>query len=322
MTNKNKKRRTSSSGYRAPASARATETTRRPGLLEGMFAPRGSMEGMPKITTSIARGLVSVLATPALTIGVCVFLLLEWIGIVLSGFQGPFSVMVSALALPPLGTSFDSSLASTLFGGIPGHVSAPALLAGLALFVVVRAVAFAVIAAVLVDVLELGGISRGVGYRALQALPASLATNMAGISLIITATFVGSLLGGGIALLAQVAALVAGIYLFAAAPVIAAAERRRMLDSMTRSTRFARMPGSSNLTLAILYVIPAIAVAVAPTKPGSIMSVNPSPGAWAFVIVVNLLQVAVFAAVAFRYLSVADQVPAAPPPRQRQRGRR
>jgi len=85
-----------------------------------------------------------------------------------------------------------------------------------------------------------------------------------------------------------------------------------MPDSMSRSVRAARMPGSSNLTLAVLYVIPAVAVVVAPGKPGSLIGVNPTPGAWALAIVVNLLHVAMLATFAFRYLSVAAEVPDAP----------
>jgi hypothetical protein len=72
------------------------------------------------------------------------------------------------------------------------------------------------------------------------------------------------------------------------------------------------MPGAGNLTLATLYVIPAVALIVAPGKPGNLIGVNPTPGAWAFVILVNLLQLALLATFAFRYLSVAHEVPDAP----------
>ncbi len=52
---------------------------------------------------------------------------------------------------------------------------------------------------------------------------------------------------------------------------------------------------------------------------------NPSVAAWVLVLGANLLHVVMQAAVAFRYLSVADEVPEAAPKRQaaaRSRGRR
>ena len=86
--------------------------------------------------------------------------------------------------------------------------------------------------------------------------------------------------------------------------------------SLTRSMRAARMPGVGNLGMAALYVVPAIAVIVAPGKPGNTMGVNPSVGAWVLVLIVNLLHAAMLAAFAFRYLAVADEVPE-PAPRER-----
>jgi hypothetical protein len=85
--------------------------------------------------------------------------------------------------------------------------------------------------------------------------------------------------------------------------------------------RAARMPGVGNLGMAALYVIPAIAIIVAPGKPGNVIGVNPSVGAWALVLLVNVLHAAMLAAFAFRYLAVADEVPE-PVRRERSSGRR
>jgi hypothetical protein len=54
------------------------------------------------------------------------------------------------------------------------------------------------------------------------------------------------------------------------------------------------------------------------------MGVNPTIGAWLFVLVINLLHVVLLAAFAFRYLSVAHEVPEPParPPTSEVRGRR
>ncbi len=107
--------------------------------------------------------------------------------------------------------------------------------------------------------------------------------------------------------------------------MIAADEGRRLSDALGRSVRAARLPGAGNLTLAAIYVVASIAVLVAPGKPGSELGVNPSPAAWVLVLITNLLHLVVQAGVAFRYLSVADEVPEIVGRRElasRQRGRR
>ena len=59
-------------------------------------------------------------------------------------------------------------------------------------------------------------------------------------------------------------------------------------------------------------MIPAIVVSVIPGLPGKLVGVNPTVGSWAFAIVVNLLQLVFLTTFAFRYLSIADDVPEAP----------
>ena len=55
----------------------------------------------------------------------------------------------------------------------------------------------------------------------------------------------------------------------------------------------------------------AVALLAVP-KPGSLIGVNPSITAWVIVLVAGLAHVVVIAALAFRYLSVAEDVPDAP----------
>jgi hypothetical protein len=62
-----------------------------------------------------------------------------------------------------------------------------------------------------------------------------------------------------------------------------------------------------------MYGVTAVALLAVPGKPGSLIGVNPSVGAWAISLAVSLAHVAVMAALAFRYLSVADEVPVAAP---------
>ena len=317
MTNKNKKRRAAPSYRQTPSQPEAAGSQPRRGLLDGIFggSRAAPMASMPRVRTAVSRGVVTVLSTPVLVVGVPALLWLMWLSVVLGGYQGPFAIFVNAFALPPVGTSFDASLATGIFGLQGGLI-------GIVVFVVMRAIIMTFLAAWIVDVLERGHVTSGAAIRALRAFPTSLAVNMASIALLTLASLIGPMLGASFAILIQVASLVAGVYLFAAAPVIAVTERRRMPDAMSRSIRAARMPGTGSLVFATLYVIPALALVVAPGKPGSLIGVNPSVGAWALAIVASLLHVAMLAAFAFRYLSIADEVPDAPPPRARTRAAR
>jgi hypothetical protein len=186
-------------------------------------------------------------------------------------------------------------------------------------FVAVRAVAQALLVATIVEVLRGSPLGRWTLVRALRTLAVTLAVNVAGVGLLTLASLLGPLLGPAFALLIQMGALVGGVYLLSFAPVIAADEGRRMPDSMGRSVRAARMPGSGNLTLAAIYVVASIALLVVPGKPGSELGVNPGVIAWVIVLVLNLLHVVMQAVVAFRYLSVAHDVSEVAPGRPRTR---
>jgi hypothetical protein len=259
-----------------------------------------------------------VAATPAIAIGTVGLVVVEWLAVVALGYEGPFALFVSALALPPVGTSFDATLSTSLFGLQGGFI---AILG----FVALRAVIQAIFVAAIVEVLRSSPFGRWTAVRALRTLPAALAVSMAGVGLLTLSSLLGPVLGPAFGLLIQMAVLVGGVYLLSFAPVIAADEGRRLSDAMGRSVRAARMPGAGNLTLAAIYVVASIALLVAPGKPGAELGVNPTVAAWVLVLVANLLQVAMQATVAFRYLSVADEVPDPAPKRQppaRSRGRR
>ena len=312
MTNKNKrsKPRDRDDGHRsAPPASRGAEPTPRRGLLDSLFSPRVGSTSMPSIRTSAARGLAVVAGTPVLAVGAVALVVLEWLAALALGYEGPFALFVNALGLAPVGTSFDATLSTSLFGLQGGFF---AILG----FVAFRAMVQALLVAVIVEVLRSAPLGRWTLIRALRTLPAALAVNIAGIGLLTLASLLGPLLGPAFGLLIQMAALVGGVYVLSFAPVIAADEGRRLSDAMSRSVRAARMPGSGNLTLAAIYVVASIAILVVPGKPGSDLGVNPTVSAWVMVLVANLLHVVMQAMVAYRYLSVADDVSDAAPRRQ------
>ncbi len=316
MTNQNKKKKRPPGGYRNPGAGGASAKTApapRSGFLGSLFAPRvPGASSMPKIRTSLMRGAVAVLSSPVLVVAPVAIALLGWICVLLLGFQGPFSGFVNALALPPVGTWFDLNLATAVFGLRGGLI---AILG----FVVIRAAVLAVLVSLIVEVLDTDRISKAGWVGAMRVFPVAVSVNVIGMGLLTLASFLGPLLGAAFGLLVQVSVLVAGVYLFVFAPVIAAAERRSMPECIARSIRAARMPGAGNLGMAALYVIPAVALLAAP-KPGSLIGVNPSVWAWVLVLVANLLHVVFLATFAFRYLSVTDEVPDAPERAARGRG--
>jgi hypothetical protein len=321
VTNKNKRAKGRSA---APAARPATRSTAAPsapqrrGLLDSIFAPKvAGSSSMPGLRTSVARGLAVATGTPTIAVGVAAAVILEWLGALALGFEGPFARFTNALALAPVGTSFDATLSTGLFGLRNGFF---AILG----FVVLRAVVQALFVAAIVEVLRSSPLGRWTLVRALRALPATLAVNMAGVGILTLATLLGSMIGT-LGLFLQLGALVFGVYLLSFAPVIAASETRRLADSMGRSVRAARMPGAGNLTLAAIYVFLSFVVLAVVPWPGSQLGVNPTVAAWVVVLVANLLHMVMQSTVAFRYLSVAGEVPE-PAPKRRSappaRGRR
>jgi hypothetical protein len=310
---------------RRPASYREPkrqEPEPRTGFLD-RFAPRPpGTSPMPKIRTSFTRGLSAVLAMPVLLMSVPVVLIAEWIGLVALGFQGPFALLAGTFAIPPISSATNSILSGIIFSQPGGRGTAVAPLVSLAVSIVFSGILQAIVTTMTVERLRTGGVSAWARRRALHVLPVTIAVGTAGLGAFIGSQVAQLLLGAGIGLLLAVAILIAGVYLLAFAPAIAADEDHPLPFTLSKAVRAARMPGSNNLLLAALYVVPSIAVISATTLgalPGSTIDVTPSIGAWVTVILLNLLQTALVATFAFRYLSVADVVPEAPAPAARSR---
>jgi hypothetical protein len=299
----------------APAGRGSGRGTQRLGLLDGLFRPPApGSTPMPRLRTSLAHGLLAAFASPGI-VGIALGVVaVGWLVVVALGYEGPFGVFVNILAVPPIGTSFDGNLASALFG-LGGGLYA------IFAFVALRALVLAVLTGMIVDALQVGRASVWSAVRGLRVLPTAFAVSLAGVGLLTITVFVQPLLGAGIGFLVSIAAIVAGVYLFVFAPVIALAEGRRMPDAMSRSIRAARMPGAGNLRFAALYSIPMLLVSVFPL-PGGLIGVNPPVAAWLIAFSVNLLHVGLFSTFAFRFLSIAHAVPEAPPARARARARR
>ena len=304
MTNKNRKRR----GTAGPPPARAAagsappEAPPRPGLMASMFSARGTgTSNMPRVRTTFARGVVVVISSPVLLVGTVLGVFVVWLAAIAIGFQGPASTMSSALAMPPIGTYFDLQLTARVFGvGDTGT-----LLVGLIPLAIVRAVLVGVIMGLAVEILETERPTIDGARRGLLVAPMVLIVSVIEIGFLFVGNLLGQLVGQGLSLFVGVAAFALALYLLGYAPFVQLREGRGVLESLSRSTAGARIPGTSALAMAILYSLPSLFL----STPVGGLGVNPSPLVWVFVLVVNILHVSVIATYAYRWMCIEDEVP-------------
>jgi len=299
------------SGYRdGPTS----QTPARRGLFDSVLGYRPPSDApVPKIRTAFTRGAVAVCSSPWLLIAPLVAVLAVWLGVVASGFPGPFGVFGGFLAVPPVSTNMDVGLPTVL---LPTKL---ALLGGL-VSVLPRGIFLALTSGMIIDVLDGKPVTGGSLRRGIRALPTAVGLCIVSIGFWIFTLLAAQMLGPGIGTLVQVGVPALGIYLFGFAVTIAVSERRGMAESLSKSVRAARLPGSNNLLLALLYVFGSLAIQVILTTSYGRFDVNPTVKAWIWVLLANLFHVCMYATLAFRYLYFADSVPDAPARRSRAAG--
>jgi hypothetical protein len=147
-------------------------------------------------------------------------------------------------------------------------------------------------------------------------IPTAIVVGFVSLGLYIFGNLLLAVLGSLGFVVGLLGSMVVGVYLFGFAPAIAAYEDRSLTDTVARSVRAARMPGSANLWLASIYVVVALLSFLLPL-PGSDIGAVPSVAAWAVVIALSVAHVVVQSTLAYRYLAVAAEVPDQPPARDR-----
>jgi hypothetical protein len=303
MTNRNKRRR---SGYREPRPASMGSGTSRPaarpGLLTSMFSARAAgTSNMPRVRSSLLRGIAVTAGTPVLLVGTVVLVLVAWIAALSFGYQGPVPRLASMLAMPPVGTLFDLQFTAAVFGVANG----PAALLGMLPFAIARSVVTGVIFGLAVEVLDTGRPSLSGARRGFLVSPMVLIVTVIQLGFFIVAGYIGPLIPG-LGLFVVLGTVTAAVYLLAYAPIAQLREGRGVLESLSLASRAARIPGTSSLAMALFFTVPAIAIEQTPLGG---FGVNPSPLAWAFVLVVNLLHVSVMVTFAYRWMCIEDEVP-------------
>jgi len=297
------------SGYRD-----AKQAPRR-GLLDSLFAPKAPLVSMPKVRVSIGRGVAVAFATPMLAIGTLGFVAAVWFVLLAVGYRGSPYDLLTLSAIAPVGSFGDAAVVRGLFGVAASQFAVIAL-------VVVRGALTGLLAGIVVDVLR-GSASRWSLVRGLRAVPAGILGSVLAFMAAFALSTAGLLLGAAFSQITQLAAPILGVYLFGFAPAVAAHDQLGAAASLAKGVRAARLPGGGNVLFAAAFVLLVIFTQLGPAVAGAAgarIDANPSIGVWAYVFAINIVQVGMFVALCYRYLSIAADVPE-PPPRSAARRR-
>jgi len=276
----------------------------------------------PPLAVSVARGLTTVGASAVLLASVFLAVLFLWLGFTAYGVGlGASPVgMVQFLSLPPLHSLVD---VQSLVGGRAGT---PALLvfgAGLLAF---RALMTSFWVSVAREhlVTEPDGRPGGgsVVRRALKGFSSVLVIELGYLAVpLVMLGAINVVLGPQISGLAFIGWLMAGLYLFLFAEVIAVSEGVGVREAVQLSVRTARVPGREHALLIFAYFLLYIFLTIA-TPSASVIEATPRTAVWVYVLIVSFLHVSVLAAVTFRWLVMGDAVKELPPVGRRERGPR
>lgn len=294
------------------APATTTEAPAVPRYL-GWLARPAADTSWPTIPRSLARGFVTVGSSPPLLLAGFLLVLLMWVGLVALGLEGPVGRLVNMLALPPVSTYSDALNGVTIFGlGAQGLVAA-------VVFLLIRSVVLALLTGMTVELLAGEGSAVHGLAAGLRAIPVAIAVNLLTLSLMVTSSLVLPLLGAGFGFLGSVLTLVAALFLFVFAPVVAVREPGSpFIEALRRGARAAMMPGSRHLLMCLGYIFLTLPVLVMAAPGGALLGVNPSLAMWTYALVCTFVHLGFLAAFAYRLLAVEDEIPE---PRQRPRRR-
>jgi len=308
------KKRRKPSGYRppppkasvTPAAERVAAEPAVPRFLGWLSRPPGATS-WPTIPRALARGFVTVGSSPGLLLSSFLLLFLMWVALVALGLEGPPARMVNLLALPPVSTYFDALNGVTIYGlGSVGFIAA-------SVFLVIRSVVLALLAGMIVQLLEGGGNAAGGLVRGLRAIPVTIAVNLLTLAMMVTGSVVLPLLGAGLGFLASVLTLVAALFLFVFAPIVAVREPERpFYDIIRRGARAALLPGSRHLLMCLGYIFLTLPILVALAPGGALLGVNPSLAMWTYALVCTFVHLSFLAAFAYRLMAVEDEIPEQP----------
>jgi hypothetical protein len=119
--------------------------------------------------------------------------------------------------------------------------------------------------------------------------------------------------GLGLGLLGAIAAMTAGLYFLIFAPIAVMTDDLTVSTAVRASMRAARLPGSRHVVLTFGYVIAALLVQ-STSATARVSAATPSILTWAYVLLVNFLNLTVLAAFVYRWRMVRPGIALDEPP--------
>lgn len=262
----------------------------------------------PPLLAPLARGLAAVGSSPLLLGATFLGVLAVWAVYSSAGLIRVTSpgVMAQLMAIPPIHSAFDAN-----FFGVSTVVFSPTttltLTAGLLL------VRTALVAFMLGLILEHLEGAPGEGARSLLARAAGLALSAYRTLLALEAAFLVIMIGLPILLgpflgpLGIAITFIAPTFFLVFAPIAAVREHTGVRQSLRLSMKAARLRGSQHMILVFAYVLGVLALFIL-TQGGIDNPVTPTILVWAYALFVNVLHTSVFAAMAYRWLLIREDV--------------
>ncbi|HEU4356584.1 MAG TPA: hypothetical protein VFT27_13430 [Actinomycetota bacterium] len=293
-------------GTQARAPAATEERPQVPRFLSWL-APPSVDSAWPPIGRSLARGFITVGSSPVTLLLAFGLQFVLWLGLVALGLEGPFSLLVNLLALPPISTYYDANSSFEIFGpGFAGLISTVG-------FLLVRAIVLAMLTALVVRVYEGEGTVGEAIRRGLRVIPVTIVYGLMSMTFMFVGSIVQQALGAGLGLLVSIVSLVAALFLFVFAPVIALREPGTPLQEIVRrGGRAALMPGSRHLLMCLLYVFLTLPILTALAPGGVLLGVNPPLATWAYALACTYVHLSFLAAFVYRLMAVEDEIPDTP----------
>jgi hypothetical protein len=293
---------------------RAPDSPPRPGLFGGLFGRRSTGPSpLGRLVTALGRGFLAVGGSWPILLVSFGALFGEWAVLIAMGTRTTPRFLVTAMALPPVGSAIDYQSAQAL-GGMAGIVVGFALL-------VLRAFVLAILAGLIIGVLEGGRASLRDARRGLRAVPFVVAINVVGLSALLVGGSLLQVLGFGLQFLGNVMLITALLHFLGFVPAIAVRERFGLIDTLRRSRTAASLAGGQQFTFCLLYVVALLFVLPllgTLNESGGLITANPSVSAWLYGMVATYVNVSFLAALSYRWMA-AEPYLATQPVRRRAR---
>ncbi len=272
-------------------------------------APDPNRAVFPPLGTTLARGFGALAVSPILLFTTLLLVPAVWLVLAAVGSRVFPSQMGTVLALPPIGTIGDLSLADSMFG-----------LAGRTAFVfviaetVIRGLIIAILAGLLDEAMDHRSVSMAGVIRGLKGATTVVAFCFVNLGLVVVGFTVISAVLGQAGRLAPQIILVGGLFFLAFTPAVAVRIAVPIREAIARSWRAARLPvWPRHLLMAVVYYFVASVVfgTLGLFALGAARGLTATPGLrlWSYAMAVNLVHVGFLGGFIYRWKCIEVYIP-------------